>query len=95
MTNVYAYLAISAALFWNFFQFVETALAKLCVQLREHCQSPGNGAYDSWDQLVNSLSDIDVHDLMAFMDENDAPHVKALLCRWNGDVDGALAIWKR
>lgn len=68
---------------------------KLVVQLYEHCSSIGNGAYETWDQLVNSLSNIDVQDLLSFLDDNCAPHVKALVCRWNGDIEGALDVWRR
>ncbi len=81
---------------FNLTQFVETAIVKLCVQLTDHAASVGSsGAFESWEGMVGSLANIDVQDLLTFLDENRAPHVKALLCRWNGDVKGALETWKR
>ncbi|KAM7538214.1 hypothetical protein Aperf_G00000067854 [Anoplocephala perfoliata] len=54
---------------------------------------PSEG-YENWDELVGSLSGVDIGDLLLFLDEHRAHHVKALLYRWNCDVEAALEIWK-
>uniref|UniRef100_A0A5K3EMQ6 CNH domain-containing protein n=1 Tax=Mesocestoides corti TaxID=53468 RepID=A0A5K3EMQ6_MESCO len=81
-------------IFATHLQFVETAIVKLCVHLFEPCSPVGIGAFENWEQLVGSLSNIDVNDLLDFLEENRAYHVKALVCRWNGDMESALNIWK-
>ena len=45
--------------------------------------------------MINSLSNADVGDLLVFLEEHRAHHVKALLYRWNGNLESALDIWKR
>nr|CDS32463.1 tgf beta receptor associated protein 1 [Hymenolepis microstoma] len=73
---------------------VETAILKLCVQLSEGSENICCEEYGSWSELVESLSSVHFDDLKLFLDETRAYHVKALLCRWNCDVEEALEIWK-
>lgn len=77
------------------FQLVETAILKLCVQLAENGFFISDVGYASWEELVSSLSNADVADLLIFLEDHRAHHVKALLYRWNGNIEGALDIWGR
>ena len=76
-------------------QFVETAILKLCVHLAEDNPTFRCDEYEGWEELVNSLSDVDVEDLLIFLEKHRAYHVKALLHRYNGDLESALDLWKK
>ncbi|VDM31332.1 unnamed protein product [Hydatigera taeniaeformis] len=73
---------------------VEAAILKLCVQLVENGSCIRDLGYASWEELVSSLSNVDVVDLLLFLEEHCEHHVKALLYRWNGNVEAALDIWR-
>ncbi|KAL5109847.1 hypothetical protein TcWFU_001747 [Taenia crassiceps] len=73
---------------------VETAILKLCVHLAENGFCIRDLGYESWEELVGSLSNADVSDLLIFLEDHRAHHVKALLYRWNGNIEGALDIWR-
>nr|CDS17664.1 transforming growth factor beta [Echinococcus granulosus] len=75
-------------------QLVETAILKLCVHLAENSPFIRGWGYESWEELVNSLSNVDVEDLLIFLEGHHAYHVKALLYRWNGSVEAAFDIWR-
>lgn len=75
---------------------------KLCVLLSEgptFCLPLEDGRQEieglrSWEELIASLSNVDVDDLVTFLNENAAHHTKGLLLRWNNDLMQGLEIWK-
>ncbi|KAH8877929.1 Transforming growth factor-beta receptor-associated protein 1 [Schistosoma japonicum] len=44
--------------------------------------------------LISSLIHIDVDDLTVYLEKNNAYHALALIYRWQGNLSGALEIWR-
>ncbi|CAH8558363.1 unnamed protein product [Schistosoma rodhaini] len=45
--------------------------------------------------LISSLIHIDVEDLTVYLENNNAYHALALIYRWQGNLSGALEIWRK
>ncbi|CAH8501125.1 unnamed protein product [Schistosoma turkestanicum] len=45
--------------------------------------------------LISSLVNIDVEDLTVYLEKNNAYHALALIYRWQGNLSGALEIWRK
>ncbi|CAH8562407.1 unnamed protein product [Heterobilharzia americana] len=45
--------------------------------------------------LISNLIHIDVEDLTMYLEKNNAYHALALIYRWQGNLSGALEIWKK
>ncbi|CAH8557913.1 unnamed protein product [Schistosoma haematobium] len=45
--------------------------------------------------LISSLIHIDVEDLTVYLENNSAYHALALIYRWQGNLSGALEIWRK
>ncbi|CAI2729243.1 unnamed protein product [Schistosoma spindalis] len=45
--------------------------------------------------LISSLIHIDVEDLTVYLESNNAYHALALIYRWQGNLSGALEIWRK
>ncbi|TNN21264.1 Transforming growth factor-beta receptor-associated protein [Schistosoma japonicum] len=45
--------------------------------------------------LISSLIHIDVDDLTVYLEKNNAYHALALIYRWQGNLSGALEIWRK